>query len=60
MDSKYMDQKELTIWSDIVAIYADNYYSIGLKSDGSLVMVGSSLKNQEEILNWTDIKINNQ
>ena len=42
-------------WSDIVAIAAGQYHTVGLKSDGTVVAVGDNLYGQCEVSDWTDI-----
>ena len=38
-------------WKDIIAISANKFYPIGLKSDGSVVVAG----NEYDISEWSDI-----
>ncbi|MCI6433242.1 MAG: hypothetical protein MR828_00440 [Clostridiales bacterium] len=42
-------------WNDIVAISAGDLHTVGLKSDGTVVAVGSNEYGQCEVSGWTDI-----
>lgn len=44
-------------WSDIVAVAAGNLYTVGLKSDGTVVTVGNNDEGQCNVSDWTDIGI---
>ena len=42
-------------WTDIVAISAVGYYTVGLKADGTVVAVGDNTDGQCEVSDWRDI-----
>ena len=42
-------------WRDIIAIAAGSLHSVGLKSDGTVVAVGSAHEGGTDVHNWTDI-----
>jgi hypothetical protein len=42
-------------WSDIISISAGDFYTIGLKSDGTVVAAGHNAVGQCSVLNWNDI-----
>lgn len=42
-------------WTDIVAIAAGDYHTVGLRTDGSVVAVGHNNFGQCDTSNWTDI-----
>ena len=44
-------------WTDIVAVAAGYYHTVGLKSDGTVVAVGTNLYGQCNVSGWTDIKL---
>ena len=39
-------------WKNIVAIWAGNLYSLGLKSDGTFVFAGETEQWQNDIADW--------
>ena len=44
------------LWeSDIVAIAAGDFYTVGLKADGTVVAVGSNESGQCDVQNWSNI-----
>lgn len=43
-------------WSDIIAIAAGAYHSLGLKSDKTVVSIGDNSYKQRDIQNWSNIK----
>ena len=44
-------------WTDIVAISTSEFYTVGLKADGTVVIVGADFQLEEltELSDWTDI-----
>lgn len=45
-------------WTDIVAIAAGTGYTVGLKSDGTVISVGYNDNNKQKgVLEWEGIKI---
>ena len=42
-------------WTDIVALAAGKYHTVGLKRDGSVVAVGKNDEGQCNVSGWTDI-----
>ena len=42
-------------WTDIIAISTGNSHTVGLKSDGTVVAVGSNAYGQCEVSEWRDI-----
>ena len=44
-----------TSWTDIVAVSAGNYHTVGLKKDGTVVAVGWNSYGQCDTDDWTDI-----
>ena len=51
----YYGQNAVNHWSDIIAISAGEEFTLGLKSDGSVVSVGSNAYGECDIDDWTDI-----
>ena len=47
--------EECKKWTDIVAISAVGYYTVGLKADGTVVAVGDNTDGQCEVSDWRDI-----
>lgn len=50
-------QSNTEAWTGIVAISAGNYYTIGLRADGTVVLAGDTSNNLSNITGWTDIKM---
>ena len=48
-------KREISNWTDIVAISVDYWHTVGLKSDGTVVAVGSNYDGQCDVEDWTDI-----
>jgi len=48
-------QCDVSDWTDIVAIAAGFYHSLGLKSDGTVVAMGENERGQCNIDNWRDV-----
>ena len=42
-------------WVDITAISAGDYYTVGLKADGTVVTVGLNAKGQCYVNDWTNV-----
>ena len=42
-------------WTDIVAVAAGWYHTVGLKTDGTVVAVGLNNSGQCDVSGWTDI-----
>ena len=53
-DNSY-GQCDTDTWTDIVAISASTYHTVGLKSDGSVIAVGDNSYGKCDIDSWTDI-----
>lgn len=47
-------------WTDIVAVSAGSNHTVGLKSDGTVVVVGGNEDGQCIVRRWTDIKLPNK
>ena len=48
-------QCNIKAWTDIVAICAGEYHSVGLQADGTVVATGKNDAGQCEVSEWTDI-----
>ena len=48
-------QRDVSGWTDIVAISAGGSHTVGLKSDGTVVAVGLNGEGQCDVSDWTDI-----
>lgn len=46
---------DVSDWSNIVAIAAGAYHTVGLKSDGTVVTTGQNIDDQDYISQWRDI-----
>ena len=44
-------------WTDIVAISAGYWHTVGLKADGTVVAVGYNEFGQCDVSGWTNIKV---
>ena len=42
-------------WADIVAVEAGEYYTLGLKRDGTVVATGDNDYGQCDVSSWSDI-----
>lgn len=42
-------------WTDIVAVAASSYHTVGLKSNGTVTAVGMNAQDQCDVSDWTDI-----
>ena len=42
-------------WTEIIAISSSCFHTVGLKSDGTVVAIGSNSNYQCEVNTWTDI-----
>jgi alpha-tubulin suppressor-like RCC1 family protein len=42
-------------WTDIVAIAAGSNHTVGLKSDGTVITVGSNIYGQCDVSDWVNI-----
>ena len=42
-------------WTDIVAVSGDDFYSVGLKADGTVVTAGLNRHGRCHVTDWTDI-----
>lgn len=54
-DGRDYGQGNTEDWTDITAVCAGYYHTVGLKSDGTVVAVGSNSEGQCNVGNWTDI-----
>jgi hypothetical protein len=54
----YNGQGQLNVssWTNIKAIAADVYHTVGLKEDGTVVAVGYGVNGQLNVSSWTNIK----
>ena len=43
--------------TDIVAISAGSYHTVGLKSDGTVVATGANYSGECDVKNWKNIKL---
>ena len=48
-------QRNVSGWTDIVAVSAGDWHTVGLKSDGTVVAVGFSDGGRCDVSDWTDI-----
>lgn len=48
-------QTEVSEWTDIVAVSAGLFHSVGLRKDGTVVAVGDNSNSQCEVGEWCDI-----
>ena len=48
-------QSNVNGWKGIIAIAANEYYTFGLKSNGSVTIAGKNSGNFDKISSWTDI-----
>ena len=48
-------QRDVSGWTDIVAISAGAFHTVGLKSDGTVVAVGENDDGRCNVFRWTDI-----
>jgi alpha-tubulin suppressor-like RCC1 family protein len=44
-------------WTDIIAISTGEEHTVGLKSDGTVVVCGGNLYGQSDVQDWTDIVV---
>ena len=50
-------QCDVSEWTDIVAVAAGGWHTLGLKADGSIVAAGRNENGQCEILGWDNMMI---
>ena len=48
-------QCNVSDWTDIIAIAANNSHTVGLRSDGTVVAVGDNSSGQCNVSDWTDV-----
>jgi alpha-tubulin suppressor-like RCC1 family protein len=48
-------QDEVEEWGDIVQAACGSFHTVGLKSDGTVVVVGYNFRSQCDVEEWTDI-----
>ena len=48
-------QRNVSSWTDIVAVSAGEDHTVGLKSDGTVVAVGDNFLGRCDVSNWSDI-----
>ena len=53
------DQCDVSDWTDIVAIDAGYFHTVGLKADGTVVAVDDNESGQCDVSGWRDIKLPN-
>lgn len=51
----YYGQCDVDDWTDIVAIAAGDWHTVGLRSDGTVVAVGDYSHGKCNVDEWTDI-----
>lgn len=51
------DQCDVSDWTDIVAVSAGGWHTVGLKADGMVVAVGWNRYGQCDVSGWKDIKL---
>lgn len=51
-------QTQVEEWENIIAIFASETHTVGLKADGTLVAVGNNEYAQCEVSTWSNIKTN--
>ena len=44
-----------SLWTDIVAVNAGGFHTVGLKADGTMIAVGSNSNGRCNVRKWTDI-----
>lgn len=54
-DTASYGQCDVTGWTDIVSVAAGSCYSVGLKSDGTVVATGYNKDGQCDVSGWSDI-----
>lgn len=60
IDYKDSKARSMELWGKVAGletISADDYYTVGLKADGTVVAVGDNLDGQCDVSDWTDIKL---
>jgi hypothetical protein len=50
-----LNLNDVAAWTDIVAVVAGGTYTVGLKSDGTVVAAGDNTTGQCDVLDWRDI-----
>ena len=45
-------QSDVSDWKDIIAVSAGEYYTVGMKSDGTVVATGENKLGQCEVSDW--------
>ena len=50
-------QCDVSQWTDIVAISAGGFHTLGLKSDGSIVATGRNESGQCEVQGWDNMMV---
>ncbi|MEI3085364.1 MAG: RCC1 domain-containing protein [Oscillospiraceae bacterium] len=50
-------QCDVSGWTDIIAVSAGSYNTVGLKSDGTVVAAGSNENNRSNVTGWKDIRL---
>lgn len=48
-------QRDISGWTDIIAVSAGPHHTVGLKADGTVVAAGRNLEGQCSVTSWTDI-----
>lgn len=51
-DGIWLDVKD---WTDIVAVAAGDFHTVGLRSDGTVAVTGTNVFGQCDVEDWTDI-----
>ncbi len=48
-------QRDVSDWTDVVAVACGDWHTVGLKSDGTVVAVGDNTHGQCDVSDWTDV-----
>ena len=49
------DEADVSNWTDMVAISAGEFHTVGLRANGAVVAVGMNMEGECDISDWTDI-----
>lgn len=48
-------QCDVSDWTDIIAVSAGDFHTVGLKADGSVIITNADQATYEEIRTWSDV-----